>query len=57
MARKLARIVWFRVARAESYVDDGQQCYEEEQRQRSVIVLKRRAAAQGLQLNVVGSGA
>jgi hypothetical protein len=57
MARKLARIVWFRVARAESYVDDGQQCYEEDQRQRSVIVLKRRAAAQGLQLNVVGAGA
>jgi hypothetical protein len=57
MARKLARIVWFRVARAKSYVDDGQQCYKEEQRQRSVIVLKRRAAAQGLQLNVVGVGA
>ena len=33
--------------RGEAYVDQGQQHYEEQQRQRSIAALKRRAAALG----------
>lgn len=47
-AHKLARMVHFVLARGENFVDQGQQRYEEPQRQRSVAALQRRAAAPGL---------
>ena len=46
-AHKLARMVYFMLTRGEAYVDQGQQHYEEQQRQRSVAALRRRAAALG----------
>ena len=46
-AHKLARMVYFMLTRGESFVDQGQQRYEEQQRQRSIAALKRRAAALG----------
>ena len=46
-AHKLARMVYFMLTRGEAYVDQGQQHYEEAQRQRSIAALKRRAAALG----------
>ncbi|MGH7180074.1 MAG: IS110 family transposase [Tepidisphaeraceae bacterium] len=49
-AHKLARMVYFMLTRGEAYVDQGQQRYEEQQRQRSVAALKRRAAALGFQI-------
>jgi transposase len=39
------------LTRGEAYVDQGQQQYEEQQHQRSVAALKRRAAALGFQIN------
>ncbi len=50
-AHKLARMVYFMLTRGEQFVDQGQQRYEDEQRQRSIAALKRRAAALGFQLN------
>ena len=47
VAHKLARMVYFMLTRGEAYVDQGQQHYEELQRQRSVAALKRRAADLG----------
>ena len=52
-AHKLARMVYFMLTRGEAYVDQGQQHYEQQQRQRSIAALKRRAAALGFQLNPV----
>ena len=52
-AHKLARMVYFMLTRGEAYVDQGQQRYEEQQRQRSIAALKRRAAALGFQINPV----
>ena len=49
-AHKLARMVYFMLTRGEAFVDRGQQHYEEQQRQRSVAALKRRAAALGFQI-------
>ena len=49
--RKLARMVYFMLTRGEAFVDKGQQHYEEQQRQRSIAALKRRAAALGFQLS------
>jgi transposase len=46
-AHKLARMVYFMLTRGEAYVDEGQQHYEEQQRQRSIAALRRRAAALG----------
>jgi len=46
-AHKLARMVYFMLTRGEDYVDQGQQHYEELQRERSVAALKRRATALG----------
>ena len=46
-AHKLARMVYFMLTRGEAFVDQGQQHYEEQQRQRSVAALKRRATALG----------
>jgi transposase len=51
VAHKLARMVYFMLTRGEAFVDQGQQLYEEQQRQRSITALKRRAAALGFQLN------
>jgi transposase len=51
VAHKLARMVYFMLTRGEAFVDQGQQRYEEQQRQRSIAALKRRAAALLFQLN------
>lgn len=56
-AHKLARMVYFMLTRGEAFVDQGQQRYEEQQRQRSIAALKRRAAALGFQINPVGAAA
>ena len=50
-AHKLARMVYFMLTRGEDFVDQGQQRYEDQQRERSIIALKRRAAALGFQIN------
>ena len=50
-AHKLARMVYFMLTRGEAFVDQGQQRYEEQQRERSIAALKRRAAALGFQIN------
>jgi transposase len=47
VAHKLARMVYFMLTRGENYVDQGQQHYEEQQRQRSIAALRRRAANLG----------
>lgn len=47
VANKLARMIYFMLTRGESYVDNGQQHYEEQQRERSIAALKRRAADLG----------
>ena len=49
-AHKLARMVYFMLTRGEEFVDKGQQHYEEQQRQRSIAALKRRAIALGFEL-------
>jgi transposase len=51
-AHKLARMVYFMLTRGEAFVDQGQQRYEEQQRERNIASLKRRAAALGFQLNL-----
>lgn len=50
VAHKLARMVYFMLTRGEEYVDQGRERYEEQQRQRSIAALKRRAAAFGFQI-------
>ena len=50
-AHKLARMVYFMLTRGQAFVDQGQQRYEDQQRQRSIAALKRRAAALGFQIN------
>lgn len=50
-AHKLARMVYFMLTRGEDFVDKGQQHYEDQQRQRSIAALKRRATELGFQLN------
>lgn len=52
-AHKLARMVYFMLTRGEAFVDEGQQRYEDQQHERSVAALKRRAHALGFQLNPV----
>lgn len=54
-AHKLARMVYYMLTRGEAFVDQGQQRYEEQQRQRSINALKRRAAQLGFQLNPVAA--
>jgi transposase len=51
VAHKLARMAYFMLTRGEAFVDQGQQHYEEQQRQRSVAALKRRAAALGFEIS------
>ena len=53
VAHKLARMVYFMLTRGEAFVDEGQQRYEEQQHQRAVAALHRRAAALGFQINPV----
>ena len=50
VAHKLARMVYFMLTRGEAFVDQGQQRYEEQQRQRSIEALRRRATALGFQI-------
>lgn len=50
VAHKLARMVYFMLTRGEAFVDHGQQRYEDQQRQRSIGALKRRAMALGFRL-------
>lgn len=50
-AHKLARLVYFMLTRGEAYVEQGQQRYEQQQRERSIASLKRRAADLGFDLN------
>ncbi len=50
-AHKLARMVYFMLTRGEAFVDQGQQRYEDQQRERSIAALKRRATALGFQIN------
>jgi len=40
-------MVYFMLTRGEQYVDQGQQHYEQQQRQRSIAALERRAADLG----------
>jgi transposase len=56
-AHKLARMVYYMLTRGQAYVDEGQQRYEAQQRERSVAALKRRAAALGFRLNPVQAAA
>lgn len=51
VAHKLARMIYFMITRGEDFVDRGQQHYEDQQRQRSIAALKRRAADLGFQLS------
>ncbi len=51
VAHKLARMVYLMLTRGEAFVEQNQQHYEEQQRQRSVAALKRRAAALGFEIN------
>jgi transposase len=50
-AHKLARLVYFMLTRGEAFVEQSQQRYEEQQRQRNIAALKRRATALGFQLH------
>ncbi len=50
VAHKLARMIYFMITRGEDFVDHGQQQYEDQQRQRSIAALKRRAAELGFQV-------
>ncbi|NRO99717.1 transposase, partial [Paraburkholderia sp. NMBU_R16] len=50
VAHKLARMVYFMLTRGEAFVDQGQQHYEEQQQQRSLAALKRRAKSLGFRL-------
>lgn len=52
-AHKLARMVYFMLTRGEAFVEQGQQRYEEQQRQRSVAALKRRATAMGFKIEPI----
>jgi len=57
VAHKLARMVYYMLTRGEDFVDMGQQHYEEQQRQRSVAALKRRAAALGFEISPTSASA
>lgn len=57
VAHKLARMVYFMLTRGEEFVDQGQQRYEQQQLERSVAALKRRATALGFAITPVASQA
>ena len=50
VAHKLARMVYFMLTRGEAFVDQGQHRYEEQQRERSIAALRRRASALGFEI-------
>jgi transposase len=50
VAHKLARMVYFMLTRGEAFADQGQQHYEEQQRQRGIAALRRRATPLGFQI-------
>ena len=50
VAHKLARMIYFMLTRGESYVDHGKPHQEEQQRERSIAALKRRAGDLGFSL-------
>lgn len=52
-AQARANGVFLMLTRGEDFVDKGQQLYEEQQRQRSVAALKRRAAALGFEIKPI----
>jgi transposase len=56
-AHKLARMVYFMLTRGEAFVDEGQAKYEEQQRQRSIAALRRRATALGFEVQPVMANA
>ena len=56
-AHKLARMVYFMLTRGETFVDQGQDRYEHQQRERSIAALKRRAAALGFQVTAMPTAA
>lgn len=56
-AHKLARMFYFTITRGTAFVDQGQQRYEEQQRQRSIAALRRRAAHLGFALNPLAPSA
>ena len=54
---RIAGVQHARAEQAEQERRDWQQRYEEQQRQRSIAALKRRASALGFQINPVGTAA
>ena len=56
-AHKLARMVYFMLTRGEAFVDEGQQRYEHQQRERSIAALKRRATSLGFHLSPIPAAA
>jgi len=57
VAQKLAPMIYFMLTRVEAYVDKGQQHYEEQQRQRSIAALWRRAANLGFAITRAAANA
>ena len=49
-AHKLARLIYTMLTRGQEYTDQGQDYYEEQQRERSIAALKRRAADLGFSI-------
>ena len=56
-AQKFARMVYFMLTRDEAFVDQDQQRYDQQQRQRSVVALNRRAAALRFPINPMEAAA
>ena len=50
VAHKLARLIYAMLTKGASYVDQGQDYYEERYRQRVLFHLRKKAAALGLEL-------
>ena len=57
VAHKLARMVYFMLTRGEAFVDQGPQRYEEQQLDRSVVALNRRATALGFAITTAAAQA
>jgi transposase len=57
VAHKLSRMVYYMLTRGEEYVDQGRERYEEQQRQRSISALKRRATALGFRVAPIAAAA
>lgn len=55
VAHKLARLVYFTLTRGSEFVDQGQARYEEQQRERSVAALRRRASALGFTIQATAA--